>query len=169
MKSIKISSGKPVVIPKHLKEEAEKRFKEHQFSIIANEMMSMNRSMPDVRYPEWEFNEFLKFWNSQTFPKATSYILLQVHKSSLSKEAPTSIDNNRLSQWGMVNINPDSLECDHTITKGVIEGNNFSGWLQWKRLLGTTAARIREEIPCSGDSGEDIKSCWVDSSAFIGC
>lgn len=44
--------GKAVVIPDDLKEESEKRFPEHQFNIIASDMMSMNRTMPDVRYPE---------------------------------------------------------------------------------------------------------------------
>lgn len=44
--------GAAVVIPEHLKEEDKNRFKEHQFSIVANELMSMNRTMPDVRYPE---------------------------------------------------------------------------------------------------------------------
>ncbi|XP_031622984.1 polypeptide N-acetylgalactosaminyltransferase 13-like [Contarinia nasturtii] len=44
--------GQAVVVPEERKEEATKRFSENQFNIIANEMMSLNRSMPDVRYPE---------------------------------------------------------------------------------------------------------------------
>lgn len=54
MKFMLISLGRAVVIPEHLKEESEKRFPEHQFNIIASDMMSLNRSMPDVRYPEYE-------------------------------------------------------------------------------------------------------------------
>lgn len=44
--------GYAVAVPPELKEEAKKRFPEHQFDIIANELMSMNRTMPDARYPE---------------------------------------------------------------------------------------------------------------------
>ncbi|XP_055295467.1 polypeptide N-acetylgalactosaminyltransferase 13-like [Sitodiplosis mosellana] len=44
--------GNVVNIPSELKEEADKRWSEHRFNIIANEMMSLNRTMPDIRYPE---------------------------------------------------------------------------------------------------------------------
>lgn len=52
MKLSKIGLGTEVVVPPELKQEAEKRFSEHKFNIVANEMMSLNRTMPDSRYPE---------------------------------------------------------------------------------------------------------------------
>lgn len=47
-----MKTGASVVIPENLQEENKNRFAEHQFSVVANELMSMNRTMPDVRYPE---------------------------------------------------------------------------------------------------------------------
>ncbi|XP_031629086.1 polypeptide N-acetylgalactosaminyltransferase 13-like [Contarinia nasturtii] len=44
--------GEAVVVPEELKEEATRRFSENNFDIVANELMSMNRSLPDMRYPE---------------------------------------------------------------------------------------------------------------------
>lgn len=42
-------NGKPVVIPKQLKKEAEDRFKENQFNVVASELVALNRSVPDQR------------------------------------------------------------------------------------------------------------------------
>lgn len=44
--------GHAVVIPDHLKKESERRFTEHHFNIVASDMMSLNRTMPDIRTPE---------------------------------------------------------------------------------------------------------------------
>lgn len=41
-----------VEVPEERKEEAKQRFAEHQFNVVANEMMSFNRSLIDARYPE---------------------------------------------------------------------------------------------------------------------
>jgi len=50
--------GAAVEIPAHLKEEAKRRFTEHQFDVVANELMSLNRTMPDIRYPECQHVTF---------------------------------------------------------------------------------------------------------------
>lgn len=44
--------GKAVVIPENRKEEAERRFSEQYFNVVANELMPINRAIPDARYPE---------------------------------------------------------------------------------------------------------------------
>ncbi|KAF6026707.1 GALNT1 [Bugula neritina] len=41
--------GKAVVIPKHLEAEAKEKFKVNQFNLLASELMSLNRSLPDYR------------------------------------------------------------------------------------------------------------------------
>jgi hypothetical protein len=42
-------NGRAVVIPEHLKEESNKRFKENQFNIVASDLIALNRSVPDQR------------------------------------------------------------------------------------------------------------------------
>lgn len=41
--------GKPVVIPKENQEKMKEMFKINQFNLMASEMISLNRSLPDVR------------------------------------------------------------------------------------------------------------------------
>lgn len=41
--------GKAVVIPAEMQEESKQKFKIHQFNLLASEMMSLNRSLPDHR------------------------------------------------------------------------------------------------------------------------
>lgn len=41
--------GKPVVIPPERKYEAQERFELHQFNLVASDMMSLNRTYPDMR------------------------------------------------------------------------------------------------------------------------
>lgn len=41
--------GRGVVIPKNLKAEADKRFKENQFNIVASDLIALNRTVPDQR------------------------------------------------------------------------------------------------------------------------
>ena len=41
--------GKPVQIPEHLETEKKKKFKINQFNLLASEMISLNRSLSDVR------------------------------------------------------------------------------------------------------------------------
>jgi hypothetical protein len=41
--------GRGVVIPDELKQEAESRFTENQFNIVASELIALNRSIPDQR------------------------------------------------------------------------------------------------------------------------
>ena len=43
--------GKAVVIPPDLEEESKQKFKIHQFNLLASDMMSLNRSLPDYRIP----------------------------------------------------------------------------------------------------------------------
>jgi len=43
--------GKPVQIPKGKEEEKEEKFKINQFNLLASEMISLNRSLTDVRLP----------------------------------------------------------------------------------------------------------------------
>lgn len=42
-------NGRPVVIPDKLKKEAEKRFVENQFNVVASDLIALNRSIPDQR------------------------------------------------------------------------------------------------------------------------
>lgn len=42
-------NGHAVIVPEKLKKEAEKRFKENQFNIVASDLMALNRSIPDQR------------------------------------------------------------------------------------------------------------------------
>ena len=41
--------GKAVNIPKEKEEESKKLFKINQFNLMASDMMSLNRSLPDYR------------------------------------------------------------------------------------------------------------------------
>lgn len=47
-------NGKGVEIPEHLKEESEKRFKENQFNVVASELIALDRSIPDLRWKEYD-------------------------------------------------------------------------------------------------------------------
>ena len=42
-------NGRPVQVPHSLKAEADRRFKENQFNIVASELIALNRSLPDQR------------------------------------------------------------------------------------------------------------------------
>lgn len=44
--------GAPVVVPPEKQEEAKRRFTENHFDIVASEMMPLNRTLADGRYPE---------------------------------------------------------------------------------------------------------------------
>lgn len=45
-------TGAAVVIPPELQEEADQRFKENEFNVVASEMMSVNRTLADNRHPQ---------------------------------------------------------------------------------------------------------------------
>lgn len=42
--------GKPVKIPPEMKELTKEKFKENQFNLVASDMISLNRSLTDVRH-----------------------------------------------------------------------------------------------------------------------
>lgn len=42
-------------MPTEKEEEAEKRFSEHEFNVVASEMMSYNRTLADSRYDEYDY------------------------------------------------------------------------------------------------------------------
>lgn len=44
--------GAAVVVPPELQEASKERFGENEFDVVANEMMSVNRTLTDSRYPE---------------------------------------------------------------------------------------------------------------------
>ncbi|XP_045170186.2 polypeptide N-acetylgalactosaminyltransferase 13-like isoform X1 [Mercenaria mercenaria] len=43
--------GKAVVIPSDMDQESKEKFKIHQFNLVASDMMSLNRTLPDYRIP----------------------------------------------------------------------------------------------------------------------
>mgnify|MGYP000104913127 CR=1 FL=1 len=43
--------GKAVIIPPDRDEESKEKFKIHQFNLVASDMMSLNRTLPDYRIP----------------------------------------------------------------------------------------------------------------------
>ena len=43
--------GKAVIIPPEREAESKEKFKINQFNLVASEMMSLNRSLPDYRIP----------------------------------------------------------------------------------------------------------------------
>lgn len=88
------------MIPHNLKEQDKKRFKEHQFSVVANELMSMNRTMPDVRYPEYvRLLTFFSVANAEFLPIISFFFVIsQMSICKISKEITSSIDSHRLSQ-----------------------------------------------------------------------
>lgn len=49
---LNIVVGKPVIVPKSLEAEATERFTEHEFDIVVSEMISVNRSLTDIRDPK---------------------------------------------------------------------------------------------------------------------
>lgn len=49
---VSIHTGAAVVIPPELQGEADRRFKENEFNVVASEMMSVNRTLTDNRFPE---------------------------------------------------------------------------------------------------------------------
>ena len=42
-------NGRAVIIPDSRKDESKEKFKIHQFNLVASEMMSLNRTLPDYR------------------------------------------------------------------------------------------------------------------------
>jgi polypeptide N-acetylgalactosaminyltransferase len=54
-------NGHAVVVPEHLKKEADRRFKENQFNIVASELMALNRSIPDQRSEAYDLVLFVNF------------------------------------------------------------------------------------------------------------
>lgn len=46
------STGEAVEIPPELLEEATKRYEEHKYNVVANEMLPVNRTLEDGRYEE---------------------------------------------------------------------------------------------------------------------
>ena len=51
--------GNSVEVPAHMQQEKEKRFLENQFNVVASELVSINRSLPDYRSAEYVL--FLSF------------------------------------------------------------------------------------------------------------
>lgn len=48
--------GKAVKIPPELQELAKEKFKENQFNLVASDMISLNRSLTDVRQAEYVYH-----------------------------------------------------------------------------------------------------------------
>lgn len=46
--------GKPVKIPADMKDLMKEKFKENQFNLLASDMISLNRSLTDVRHEGYE-------------------------------------------------------------------------------------------------------------------
>lgn len=50
--------GKPVVIPREQQALMKEKFKENQFNLLASDMISLNRSLADVRNPDCKLKSF---------------------------------------------------------------------------------------------------------------
>lgn len=46
--------GKPVILPAELKESAKKRFPEHMINVVASDLVSFNRTLPDIRHEKYD-------------------------------------------------------------------------------------------------------------------
>ncbi|XP_064614408.1 polypeptide N-acetylgalactosaminyltransferase 13-like isoform X2 [Liolophura sinensis] len=86
--------GKAVVIPVEMQEESKQKFKIHQFNLLASEMMSLNRSLPDHR---------MSGCKSKVYPKAlpSTSVIIVFHNEAWSTLLRTV--------WSVINRSPRDL------------------------------------------------------------
>jgi len=72
------SGGKPVKVPKSREEERKEKFRINQFNLVASEMISLNRSLQDVR---------LAACKSKTYPELlpTTSVVIVFHHQPVAK------------------------------------------------------------------------------------
>ncbi|KAJ6636201.1 Polypeptide N-acetylgalactosaminyltransferase 5, partial [Pseudolycoriella hygida] len=86
--------GKAVALNAQEDEEAKRRFKEHEFNIVASDMISVNRSLADVRHPHCLSVEYLP-----RLPKTSVVIIFH-------NEAWSTLTR---SIWSAINRSPKEL------------------------------------------------------------
>ncbi|KHJ96644.1 hypothetical protein OESDEN_03390 [Oesophagostomum dentatum] len=80
--------GAGVEVPAELAAEKERRFQENQFNVVASELISVNRSLPDVRSLECMSRQNLQY-----------------------RKIPKNIHNHCFSQRSMVHASENSALC----------------------------------------------------------
>uniref|UniRef100_A0A1B0FQB6 Polypeptide N-acetylgalactosaminyltransferase n=1 Tax=Glossina morsitans morsitans TaxID=37546 RepID=A0A1B0FQB6_GLOMM len=86
--------GKPVKMPNEMKEMAKEKFKENQFNLVASDMISLNRSLTDVRHDKCK---------DKTYPSKlpTTSIVIVFHNEAWSTLLRTV--------WSVINRSPRAL------------------------------------------------------------
>ncbi|KAL9922834.1 polypeptide N-acetylgalactosaminyltransferase 5 isoform X2 [Glossina fuscipes] len=86
--------GKPVKMPNEMKEMAKEKFKENQFNLVASDMISLNRSLTDVRHDKCR---------DKSYPSKlpTTSIVIVFHNEAWSTLLRTV--------WSVINRSPRAL------------------------------------------------------------
>lgn len=92
--SNKLISGEPVLVPQALNHLEQKLLQENRFNLLASEMISLNRSLPDYRYSECKLKVY-----PERLPTTSIVIIFHNEPKSLLFR----------SLWSIINRTPREL------------------------------------------------------------